>query len=151
MTVETTQHSSRWDLVRYLRPYWVAAVLAPLSMMLEVGMDLAQPYLLQRIVDVGIAQLDMAVVLHTGLLMIGLAFLGAVGGIGSTIFAVRASVGFGADLRSALFRKVLSLSFGNLDLTPSGPLFPKRASLSRQASSVPSSEAARYGAAVAAR
>jgi len=91
-------------------------------MMLEVGMDLAQPYLLQRIVDVGIAQLDMAVVLHTGLLMIGLAFLGAVGGIGSTIFAVRASVSFGADVRSALFRKVLSLSFGNLDRLGTGPL-----------------------------
>jgi ATP-binding cassette subfamily B multidrug efflux pump len=122
MSVAATQTSSRWSLARYLRPYRVAAVLAPLSMVIEVAMDLVQPYLLQRIVDVGIAQLDMAVVLNTGLLMIGLALFGAVGGIGSTIFAVRASVGFGTDVRSALFRKVQSLSFGNLDRLGTGPL-----------------------------
>ena len=122
MAAETIETRSRWDLVRYLRPYWLAAMLAPLCMALEVAMDLAQPYLLQRIVDVGIAQLDMAVVLRTGLLMIGLAFVGAVGGIGSTIFAVQASVGFGADVRSALFGKVQSLSFGNLDRFGTGSL-----------------------------
>jgi hypothetical protein len=54
-------------------------MLAPLCMAVEVTTDLAQPYLLQRIVDVGRAQLDMAVVLRTGLLMIGLAFVGAAG------------------------------------------------------------------------
>ncbi len=122
MESAVTQARSRWDLARYLRPYWIAALLAPLSMVLEVAMDLAQPYLLQRIVDVGIAQLDMTVVLNTGLLMIGLALVGALGGIGSTIFAVRASVGFGADVRSALFRKVQSLSFGNLDRLGTGSL-----------------------------
>jgi len=73
MAAKTTQTSSRWNLVRYLRPYWVAAILAPLSMVIEVAMDLAQPYLLQRLVDVGIVQLDVAVILHTALLMIGLA------------------------------------------------------------------------------
>jgi ATP-binding cassette subfamily B multidrug efflux pump len=122
MAAETIQTRSRWNLARYLRPYWIAAILAPLSMVVEVAMDLSQPYLLQRIVDVGIAQLDMTVILHTGLLMIGLALVGALGGIGSTIFAVRASVGFGTDVRSALYRKVQSLSFGNLDRLGTGPL-----------------------------
>ena len=115
MATELTQTHSRWNLVRYLRPYRTAAILAPLFMVLEVAMDLAQPYLLQRIVDVGIAQLNVAVILNTGLLMIGLALVGALGGIGCMVFAVRAAVGFGADVRSALFRKVQSLSFGNLD------------------------------------
>ena len=122
MAAELTQTRSRWNLARYLRPYRIAAMLAPLSMVVEVAMDLAQPYLLQRIVDVGIAQLDMAVILNTGLLMIGLALVGAMGGVGSTIFAVQASVGFGTDVRSALFRKVQSLSFGNLDRLGTGPL-----------------------------
>ncbi len=117
-----TQTRSRWNLVRYLKPYRTAAILAPLSMTIEVAMDLAQPYLLQHIVDVGIAQLDMKVILNTGLLMIGLALVGALGGVGSTIFAIQASVGFGADVRSALFRKVQSLSFGNLDRLGTGPL-----------------------------
>ena len=122
MAAAVTQTRPRWHLARYLQPYWIAAMLAPLSMVVEVAMDLAQPYLLQRIVDVGIAQLDMAVVLNTSLLMIGLALVGALGGIGSTVFAVQASVGFGADVRSALFRKVQSLSFGNLDRLGTGPL-----------------------------
>jgi ATP-binding cassette subfamily B protein len=94
-------------------------------MVLEVAMDLMQPRLIQRIVDVGIAQLDMAVVINTGLLMMGLAFLGALGGVGCTIFAVRASQYFGADLRSALFAKVQSLSFGNLDDLETGQLITR--------------------------
>lgn len=88
-------------------------------------MDLMQPRLIQRIVDVGIAHLDMAVVINTGLLMMGLALIGAAGGIACTIFAVMASLGFSTDLRSALFSKVHSLSFGNLDDLETGQLITR--------------------------
>jgi len=116
--------SSR-KLIRFLKPYWRWAVLAPLLMVLEVAMDLMQPRMIQRIVDEGIAQLDMAVVVNTGLLMIGLALIGAIGGVGCTVFSVLASQGFGTDLRSALFRKVQSLSFGNLDKLETGQLITR--------------------------
>ncbi|HOU12838.1 MAG TPA: ABC transporter ATP-binding protein [Anaerolineae bacterium] len=109
-------------LLKYLKPYWVWAVLAPLLMMLEVAMDLMQPRMIQRIVDVGLAQLDMQVVINTGLLMIGFALLGAVGGVGCTIFSILAAMGFGTDLRNVLFAKVQSLSFGNLDDLETGQL-----------------------------
>jgi ATP-binding cassette subfamily B protein len=99
----------------YLKPYWKQAVIAPLLMVVEVCCDLLLPRLLQTIVDKGVTQGDMALVVRTGLLMIGVTFVGAVGGIGCTLFAVRASMNFGADLRSAVYRKVQSLSFGNLD------------------------------------
>ena len=102
--------SSIQKLAGFLKPYWHWAVLAPLLMILEVVMDLMQPRLIQRIVDEGIAQLDMSVVTNTGLLMVGLALVGAVGGFGCTVFATLAAQGFGADLRQALFRKVQSLS-----------------------------------------
>ena len=69
----------------------------------------------QRIVDEGIAQFDMAIVINTGLLMLGYALIGVVGGIGGGVFTELATQGFGADLRSGLFRKTQSLSFGNLD------------------------------------
>ncbi len=114
------------DLIRrllpYLRPYWKLAVLAPCLMLLEVAMDLAQPRLMQQIVDVGIAQLDMGVVIHTGLLMIGLAMVGALGGVGNCILGVRAAQNYGADLREDLYRKIQSLSFGNLDQLGTGEL-----------------------------
>ena len=85
-------------------------------------MDLMQPRLVQRIVDDGIAQSDMTIVVNTGLLMVGLAFIGLLGGMGSIVFAVLAAQGFGADLRSTLFGKVQALSFGNLDELVTGKL-----------------------------
>ena len=114
-------HSLR-TLARFLRPYWRQALLGPLLMVLEVAMDLMQPRMVERIIDVGIARLDMSVVIHTGLLMIGLALIGAVGGVGCTIFATWAAQGFGADLRHELFGKVQSLSFANLDELETGRL-----------------------------
>jgi ATP-binding cassette subfamily B protein len=109
-------------LGRFLRPYWRWAILAQLMMVLEVAMDLMQPRLVQNIVDQGIAQRDMGVVINTGLTMVGLAVAGLVGGMGCTVFAILASQGFGADLRQALFGKVQSLSFANLDELVTGEL-----------------------------
>ena len=102
-------------LGHYLKPYWKQAAIAPLLMVVEVICDLLLPRLLETIVDQGIARGDMTLVLHTGLLMILVTAIGAVGGIGCTIFAVRASMNFGADVRSAVYRRVQTLSFGNLD------------------------------------
>jgi ABC-type multidrug transport system fused ATPase/permease subunit len=104
--------TSAFKLAKFLKPYWRWAVLAPLLMLLEVMMDLMQPRMIQRVVDEGIANLDLNMVIHSGLLMVGLALVGAVGGIGCGIFAERAAVGFAADLREALFRKVQTFSFG---------------------------------------
>ncbi len=109
-------------LLPYLRPYWKEALIAPFLMLLEVAMDLAQPRLMQQIVDVGIAQLDMGIVMRTGLLMVGLALVGMVGGVGNCVLGVRAGQGYGADLRDALYRKIQSLSFGNLDALGTGEL-----------------------------
>jgi ATP-binding cassette subfamily B protein len=106
----------------FLRPYWKQAVIAPILMVLEVSMDLMLPRQMQHIVDQGIAANNLTVVLHTGLLMIVMTILGAVGGIGCTIFAVRAAMSFGSDLRSATYRKVQTLSFGNLDKLGTGQL-----------------------------
>ncbi len=109
----------------FLKPYWHWAVLAPLLMALEVAMDLMQPRLIQHIVDQGIARSDMAVVINTGLWMIGLALIGLGGGIGCGVFAIMAGQHFGADLRATLFRKVQALSFGNLDHLETGKLITR--------------------------
>ena len=109
-------------LAVFLRPYWRLVIIGPLLMLVEVVMDLMQPWLLQRIVDQGIIESDMAVVVHTGILMVVLAIVGAIGGSGNTLLAVRVSMGVGADLREELFRKVQSLSFANLDKLGTGQL-----------------------------
>lgn len=117
--------NSSYKLATFLRPYWKEIIIGPLLMVVEVAMDLAQPRMMQRIIDVGIAQLDLSITINTGLIMIGLALIGAFGGSGNTIFAVKVSQSFGADLRSKLFRKIQSLSFGNLDKLETGQLITR--------------------------
>lgn len=112
-------------LAVYLKPYWRWALFAPLLMTLEVTMDLLQPRLVQTIVDQGVLRLNMAVVLHTGALMVAAAAAGLLGGMGCTVYAILAGQGFGADLRAALFRKTQTLSFGNLDKLETGKLITR--------------------------
>jgi ATP-binding cassette subfamily B protein len=113
------------NLMPLLKPYSKWAILGPLCMMGEVALDLMQPHLLQHIVDDGIANADMSIVLTTGAWMIGLALFGILSGIGCGVFATWAAQGFGADLRTKLFEKVESLSFGNLDELQTGPLITR--------------------------
>lgn len=94
-------------------------------MLVEVAMDLMQPRLVQHIIDAGIEQGDQGVVVRTGLLMLSLAVIGCIGGVLCGIFAIRASMSYGADIRGTLFRKVQSLSFGNLDRLETGGLITR--------------------------
>ncbi|MFN8443746.1 MAG: ABC transporter ATP-binding protein [Caldilineaceae bacterium] len=112
-------------LFYYLKPYWHWATLAPLLMMLEVAMDLLQPRLIQQIIDVGVVHGDLNYVINSGLRMVGIALVGLIGGVGCGVFTVLASQNFGADLRHALFAKVQSLSFGNLDKLETGALITR--------------------------
>jgi ATP-binding cassette subfamily B protein len=112
-------------LLRFIRPYRRWVVLAPLAMALEVALDLMQPRLTQRIVDQGIARADLPLVQQTALAMLACALVGLVGGLGCSVFATLAALGFGTDLRYALFAKIQSLSFGNLDRLESGALITR--------------------------
>lgn len=102
-------------LFSYLKSYWKMVLLAPVLMLLEVAMDLLQPKLMQTIIDEGIARGDLSFIVKTGLLMIGLAIIGMVGGIGCTIASSVTAESFATDLRADLYRKVQSFSFANLD------------------------------------
>ncbi|NHN30780.1 ABC transporter ATP-binding protein [Paenibacillus agricola] len=109
-------------LLPYLKPYWKATLLAPLFMLLEVYMDLLQPRFMASIVDEGIMNGDIAHIQKTGALMLGVALIGLIGGIGCTVFSSTASQNFGADVRKDLFTKVQSFSFGVLDTFKAGSL-----------------------------
>lgn len=117
------QHTRR--LFSFLRPYRLLVLLAPLMMLGEVAMDLMLPRLTQQIIDDGIANNDLGMVLRTAGLMIGLALFGVIFGILCGVFAVRASLEFATDLRDSLFRKVQSLSFANLDKLETGGLITR--------------------------
>jgi len=112
-------------LMRFLKPYWFAALLAPLFMLLEVAMDLLQPRLMASIVDGGIMAKDLDHVLRTGGVMLGVALVGLVGGACCTIYSTIASQHFGTDLRQELFHKIQSLSIQSIDRVGTGSLITR--------------------------
>ncbi len=99
--------------------------MAPILMLCEVVLDLMQPRLIQRIIDYGVARSDINMVLATAFLMLCFMMLSGLSGLGCGFFAVRAAYGLGGDLRAALFRKVQTLSFGNLDKLETGALITR--------------------------
>jgi len=110
---------------RYLKPYTKDALLATVFLGLVVVLDLSIPRMVQTLVDQGIANQDMDLILRTSLMMIGASVLSAVMMIGNTIYAVRASRGFEADMREAIFKKIQTFSFGNLDDLSSSQLLTR--------------------------
>jgi ATP-binding cassette, subfamily B, multidrug efflux pump len=89
------------------------AALACLSV--ESVCDLLQPTIMSHIVDNGVAARDIALVLHFGLQMLGVAGIGALGAAGRNIISSTVSYRFGAQLRADLFQRVTSFSFQELD------------------------------------
>jgi ATP-binding cassette subfamily B protein len=100
---------------RYLRNYKKAVILAPTFMILEVIMDILQPKLLSHIVDNGIIKGNITLIVNTGILMLGIAIIGLIGGIGCTIFSSIASQNFGYDLRKELFKKIQNTYFKEIN------------------------------------
>lgn len=114
-------------VLRYLKPYWVFALLCPLAMILEVSMDLLQPTLMSDIVDNGIlgdaaADENLRYVLITGLKMLVFSLIGCFGGIASAAFGTAAAQKMGNDLRKDAFAKVMHMSFQQMDKFTTGSL-----------------------------
>ena len=103
-------------LLKYLKgSAIICAILAPLSMCLEVAMDLLQPTLLSKIIDVGVANGDLKYVLQIGVQMVIAAVVGLIGGALCSFFASVASMYLGQEVRQGLFDKIQNLSFVELD------------------------------------
>ena len=108
-----------------MSPYKKEIAFATVFLGLVVFADLSIPRFIQTIIDNGIANQDMDVILRTSLLMIGASILSATLSIANTFYSVRAARGFEADLREALFKKIQTYSFGNLDDLNTGQLLTR--------------------------
>lgn len=102
-------------LLPYMKKYIKYAVLCPILMILEVTADIAIPYLMSRIVDVGIANQDIQYVLKIGIIMVAAALAGMTFGIISSHYGAKAGFGFASEIRLKLFEKIQGFSFANLD------------------------------------
>lgn len=118
-------------MLKYLKKYWIFALLAPLFMAGEVFMDLLQPRLMATIVDDGVLGLnnngvgDLQLVLTTGVKMILTVAFGACCGIMSGVFANMCSQNFGNDIRKDAFRNIMSFSFEQTDDFSTGSLITR--------------------------
>jgi ATP-binding cassette subfamily B protein len=70
-----------YKLLRFLKPHWHFALIAPLLMVGEVLLDLMQPRLIQQIIDAGIAHSDIAAVIRIGFWMMGFMLLAGLFGV----------------------------------------------------------------------
>ena len=109
-------------LLRYLKKYWWAAILAPIFMIIEVSMDMMLTGQMQQMIDFGIPSKDLDKILSIGFTMIIIVFIGVVGGFLSGVFANIASCKFANDLRQDVFKKIMQLSYDQTDDFSTGSL-----------------------------
>ncbi len=102
-------------LLSQVKEYKKASILTPAFMLLEVVVEMMIPRLMARIVDVGIGQSDMSAIIVNGLGMLALALIGLFAGFMGGKYGALASAGFAKNLREAMFRKVQTFSFQNID------------------------------------
>ncbi len=115
-------------LLHFIKPYWKLAVISLATLAVVLFIDLAIPRLLQRIIDYGVKQSNMTVVLQTSAIMIGLSILQFLIALGNNIFSIRVGEGVARDLREALFVKIQSFSYGDIDRFTTGRLMVRLSS-----------------------
>ena len=119
MKEENRQMSKQSGLLKklypYIEQYKSSALFSILCVSIESVLELIIPLIMADIVDIGIKNGDVSFILGSGLKMLIFALVSLVSGVAASYFAAKASRGFGANLRSAQFKKVQELSFANLD------------------------------------
>lgn len=98
-----------------MKKYIIFAILSPIFMILEVLGDVIIPYLMSKIVDVGIVNNDIDFIVKTAIIMIVVAIFSMFFGVSSSFFGANAGYGFAAEVRLKVFEKLQSFSFTNLD------------------------------------
>ena len=115
-------------LSSFVKPYRKEAFASLLLLTAVVGMDLSIPRLIQKIIDQGIHQHNQQMVINTGLLMLAITLLSVIFAVSSHILSVRVGERVARDIREALFLKIHSFSFGNIDRLNTGQLMVRLSS-----------------------
>ncbi len=134
-------------LLHYAKKYRLVSLLSPVSIAFEVVIEVFIPYLMSIIIDCGIRGADIStkkgfvvnvllalgfgkktgidLVVEMGVLMVVMALFALIFGAAAARFAAKAGMGFGAELRHAIFCKVQDFSFGNVDKFSTGSLITR--------------------------
>ena len=115
-------------LLHFVKPYWRRSLVALVLLIAVVLIDLAIPRLIQRIIDQGINGQNMQVVISMTVLMLAISAFQTLFAIGNNILSIQVGESVARDLREALFLKIQSFSFGNLDHLNTGQLMVRLSS-----------------------
>ncbi len=102
-------------IISYIRRHLMGFCLAILFLVIESFCDLMQPMMMSKIVDDAVASGNATLVLKLGMMMLGIALIGAAGAVGRNYFAGHISQTIGKEMRSELYRKIQKFSFENID------------------------------------
>lgn len=103
------------SLLVYLKKYRKESILSPLFKLFEAGLELCVPLVMASLIDRGIGLADRDFILRMCLLLAGLAVAGLISSVTAQYFAAKAAAGFGKGVKQALFYKIQSLSYADLD------------------------------------
>ncbi len=109
----------------HLKGYGGQAATGPMFMVLEVVCEMLMPLLMAEIIDKAIPAGDTAYIFKIGAAMVVLALLSMFSGIMGAKLGINASQGFGANLRLALFEKIQTFSFADIDRFSSASLITR--------------------------
>ncbi|MBQ5389704.1 MAG: ABC transporter ATP-binding protein, partial [Clostridia bacterium] len=116
--------------MKYVAPYKLYFILGPLCMIVEVLGEVLMPkfysFIVKRAEENLVAETgDIWFVIGMAAMMIVIAALMMLGGVGGAYFGAKASVNFGSDLRLDVYKKVQKFSFANIDKFRTGSLITR--------------------------
>ncbi len=120
-------------LAKYLKHYKIQSIFGPVFKLIEACFELAVPLIMADIIDTGIKNEDSSYILWRGGILVLLGVLGLTCSLTAQYFAAKASVGFGRELRTALFKHINTLSYTEIDKLGSHTLVTRMTSDINQA------------------
>lgn len=106
------------EVFSFLKPYKLPIIIAYTLTFIELAVELALPFFLGKMINVGVVNQDINNIIMWGSIMIGLAFLSFLAGIINSFYASHVTYAFGYDLREELFDKIQNFTFKNLNKFP---------------------------------
>ena len=103
-------------LLKETKGYRLPSLLSPLLILLEVYLEVQIPFAMSNMVDIGIlGGAGIGYILQEGGKMVIMALISLLAGAGAARFAAKAGMGFGANIRNAIFARIQDFSFANID------------------------------------
>ena len=102
-------------LAKSIREYKKETLLTPLSVAMEVVLEVIVPYFMALLIDEGINKSSIDNTVRIGIALIVFTVLSLFFGAISGMFAAKAGSGFAKNLRKDLYYKVQNFSFANID------------------------------------